>query len=146
MVPSSPKISKADVLTGNKKNAEFFSDFKTSFKTTPYGNQLIKIKNEEAVKQSLKNLILTNGGERLFQPNLGSGLTNMLFELNFEDNIGLIKRFVENCADNCEPRVQIQEVDIDNTTNENSVVLMVKFNTINNPEPIILDVVLKRVR
>lgn len=143
---SSPRITKADVLTGAKKKTEFFSDFKTSFRTTPYGNQLIKVTNEEAVKQSLKNLILTNTGERLFQPNLGSNISNMLFELNLEDNIDLIRKFIENCAELCEPRVYILDVYINNNLDESTVSLSVIFQVINNPEPITLDVVLKRVR
>lgn len=161
MVSSSPRITKADVLTGARKKVEFFSDFKTSFKTTPYGNQLVKVSNEEAVKQSFKNLLLTNRGERLFQPNLGSDITTLLFELNWEDNIGLIKDFIENCADNCEPRVNLLDVIVNgqsymdlegvavNTTapsDDHTINLSVIFQIINNPEPITLDIVLKRVR
>ena len=160
MVSSSPRITKADVLTGARKKTEFFSDFKTSFRTSPYGNQLIKVTNEEAVKQSLKNLILTNRGERLFQPVLGSDITNMLFELNWEDNFDLIKTFIQNCADNCEPRVNIVDVVISDQSSlqnngysysstpddEHNVALTIVFQVINNPEPITLDLVLKRVR
>lgn len=143
---SSPRITKADVLTGARKKTEFFSDFRNSFKTTPYGNQLVKVVNEEAVKQSLKNLILTDPGERLFQPNLGSGLRSMLFELNLSDEIELIRKFIQNCADNCEPRVNIVSIDLNNEKDENAISLSIVFQVINNPEPVTLDVVLKRVR
>jgi len=161
MVSSSPRITKADVLTGAKKKVEFFSDFKTSFKTTPYGNQLIRVSNEEAVKQSFKNLLLTDRGERLFQPNLGSDINTILFELNWSDNIGLIKDFIQNCADNSEPRVNLLDVIINGQSymdlqgvafvssppiDEHTINLSVIFQIINNPEPITLDIVLKRVR
>jgi len=100
--------------------------------------------------------LLTNRGERLFQPVLGSDLNNLLFELNWKDNLDLVKKFIENCADNCEPRVNVLDVVINGQglesytssalEDEHTISLTVIFNVINNPEPINLDIVLKRVR
>ena len=72
-------ITRADTFTESKKKIEFFSDFTNSFAKTPFGDQLGKLTNERSVSQSLKNLILTNLGERLFQPFVGSNVNAILF-------------------------------------------------------------------
>ena len=63
-------VTRADTLTGTKKQREFFSDFVTSFSKTPLGDQLGRVTNEQSVKRSIRNLLLTDPGERFFRPNL----------------------------------------------------------------------------
>lgn len=140
-------ITRADSLTGTTKQKDFFSDFLTSFAKTPLGNQLGKVTNEQSVNQSLRNIIKTNLGERLFQPLIGSDVYNILFENNTPENISLLELFIENAIRNSETRVNLVQVIVDTEImDENSVEISLIYNLINNPEPITLTILLKRVR
>lgn len=140
-------LSRADYLTGTSKQRDFFSDFVTSFAKTPYGNQLGRVTNVDSVNQSLRNLIKTNLGERLFQPLIGSDINNLLFEHNSAQNVDVIELFIENMIRNSEPRANLIKTDIvRDPSDENSIQISIVYNLINNPEPIDLTILLKRVR
>lgn len=139
--------TRADTLTGTKKQLEFFSDFLTSFAKTPFGNQIARVTNEQSVNQSLRNLIKTNLGERLFQPLIGSDVYNALFEHNLYENTHMIEMFIENTIKNNEPRANLVKTTVNpDVSDENTVEVSILYTLINNPEPITLTVLLKRVR
>jgi phage baseplate assembly protein W len=140
------RITRAQTLTGEKRKTEFYSDFLSSFAKTPIGNQLAKVTNERSINQSLKNIILTDLGERLFQPNLGSNVRALLFESNLESNLTAIEFYISNAIALSEPRVNLIEVNLQVGNNDNEVVVNIVYNTINNPETIIFEYILKRVR
>lgn len=140
-------ITRADTFTGSKKQIEYFSDFLTSFAKTPIGNQLARVTNEQAVMQSLKNLIRTNLGERLFQPTVGSDVMATLFELNTDDARDSLELFISNTVENNEPRVNLVQTIINTDgINENQIEITLIYNLINNPEEQTLTLILKRVR
>lgn len=139
-------ISRAETLTGTTKIKENFSDFLTGFDMTPFGNQVGRVVNEKAVNQSLKNLIKTSLGERLFQPTIGSDVYAMLFENNIPEDVDLLELVIKNTIDNNEPRVNLLGVQIEEQSNENALEITIYYTLINNPEPITLTVLLKRVR
>jgi len=140
-------LTRADTFTGSKRQIEYFSDFLTSFAKTPIGNQLARVTNEQAVMQSLKNLIRTNLGERLFQPTVGSDVMATLFELNTDDARDSLEFFINNTVENNEPRVNLLQT-IVNTDgiNEHQIEITLIYNLINNPEEQTLTLILKRVR
>lgn len=140
------RVTRAQTLTLDSKKTEFFSDFLDSFAKTPVGNQLAKVVNERSINQSLKNIILTDLGERLFQPNLGSNIRAMLFENNVESNISALEYYVTQSIEINEPRVNLIGVEIQLGSSEHEIVINIVYNTINNPEPVIFEYVLKRVR
>ena len=72
--------SRADKFTQTQKKQVLFSDFLDNFDRVPFNNQLAKVTNENSVRQSITNLVLTNYGERLFQPNVGGNVNDSLFE------------------------------------------------------------------
>jgi phage baseplate assembly protein W len=154
-------LTRADTLTTTLKKQEYFSDFLNSFAFSPIGNNLGKVTNEHSIKQSLKNLIFTNLGERLFQPNIGSNVFNSLFEPNIysDDTVAntkdsyknyfpgsTIEFNIKNTIKFNEPRVNLLEVNVTPTDNDNSLQVNIIFCLINNPEPITLNFLLKRVR
>ena len=57
-----------------------FKDLSITFKKHPVTDDLVTVKDKSAVAQSIKGLLLTRRGERPFQPDLGSGLQDLLFE------------------------------------------------------------------
>jgi phage baseplate assembly protein W len=139
-------ITRADTFTESKKKIEFFSDFTNSFAKTPFGDQLGKLTNERSVSQSLKNLILTNLGERLFQPFVGSNVNAILFENNTEDTLNNLEFYIQNTIENNEPRVNLIQVLVNSGYGENSISITIVYNLINNPEPVSFSFFLKRVR
>ena len=87
-----------------------FQDLSMSFQVNPLNYDLISLKNEAAIARSLRNLVLTSKGERLFNQNLGSGVNRLLFDnvdfLSADD----IETEIENVINNYEPRVRLIEV------------------------------------
>jgi phage baseplate assembly protein W len=140
-------LTRADLLTSsNTKKIEFFSDFLNSFAKTPYGNQLGRLTNEKSVNQALKNLIMTNLGERLFQPFVGSNVYDYMFEPNLKQYFSSLESYIENTIKLNEPRVNAQEITVSEGIDEHSIQIKIVYNLINNPAPITLDFLLKRVR
>jgi phage baseplate assembly protein W len=140
-------VTRADSFTESTKKIEFFSDFVDSFAKSPFGNQLGRVTNEKAVNQSLKNLIMTNLGERPFQPYIGSDVMATLFENNTYEALTTLQLYVQNCIQNNEPRVNLIDVQIySDPYNENEVEVTIIYNLINNPSPINFTLLLKRVR
>lgn len=89
-----------------------FKDISMSFQINPLTYDLIAIKNETAIARSLRNLVLTNKGERFFDANLGSRVNNLLFE-NLDDiTASSVRDEIENVINNYEPRVELISVEV----------------------------------
>ena len=87
-----------------------FKDISLSFQVNPLNYDLIGIKNETAIARSIRNLVLTQPGERFFNQNLGSKVNRSLFE-NIDDiSASVIKDEIENTIKNYEPRVSLIDV------------------------------------
>lgn len=138
--------TRAESLTGATRNKEFFSDFSSTFAKTPFGGDLARITNERAVNQSLKNLIFTDLGERLFQPFIGSDVRASLFNNNTPVNLNLLELQIRTTIENNEPRVILIDVKVEDGLNEHEVYITIVYALINNPEEITLNIILKRVR
>ena len=97
-----------------------FKDISMSFEANPLNNDLIGVKNDTAIARSIRNLVLTNPGERFFNPNLGSRVYESLFDNVDEISASSIKDEIEETIINYEPRVKLQSVkvnpDYDNHT------------------------------
>ena len=96
-----------------------FKDLSVTFKKHPVTDDLIVVKDKAAIMQSISNLLLTNKGERLFQPQLGSGLQTALFEPMDFGTAAIIKNEVRECLSKYEPRIRVNVVrcDIDYQNN-----------------------------
>jgi phage baseplate assembly protein W len=138
--------TRAETLTVNKRKTEYYSDFTRNFLKTPVGNQLVKIVNNDSIQQALKNLILTNLGERLFQPYIGSNVLSTLFENNYTENYSELEFFIQNTIDNNEPRVNVLDIVVESGQSENEISVTIVYNTINNAEPVTFNLILKRIR
>jgi phage baseplate assembly protein W len=140
------RLTRAQTLIGTNRKTEYFSDFVTSFAKTPVGDQLSRVVNEKSIFQSLKNLILTNLGERPFQPFIGSDVYRMLFENKYPEDLSDIEFYIQNTIENNEKRVNLIGVEVTSGENEHEIKVLIVFNTINNPEETTFEYVLKRVR
>jgi phage baseplate assembly protein W len=143
------RLTRAQVLTSssNNRRVEYFSDFNTNFSLTPVGDQLARVTNDKSIIQSLRNLIFTRPGERLFNPNFGCYLTDLLFEHNLPEVITIGEKYVRDAIEEYEPRVELLQVSISSSeTNVHEAYITLRFRTINNEEPKTVTFLLKRVR
>lgn len=123
-----------------------FRDLDLNFTIHPIRKDVNIHKNEFAIINSVKNLILTNHYERPFQPELGSNIRRLLFE-NVDSIIAAqIEREIEETILNFEPRVQISKVTAVASPDENRYGIEMEFFVINNPNPITIDFFLERIR
>lgn len=139
-------VTRAETISGNRKKTEEFSDFIDSFAVTPIGNQLGRVTNEKAVTQSIKNLVLTSFGERLFQPYIGCHVNDLLFENNDGAIVEDIRYHIQKTIEINEPRAYILEVSVFDTYDPNEIQINIIYSLINNPTPISVNLTLKRVR
>jgi len=138
-------VTRADRNTSTAKKQEYFSDFLDSFAVSPVGGELGKVVNERSVTQSIKNLIMTSLGERLFQPTVGSNIYNSLFEFNDNLTNASIEFNIANTLKYNEPRCNLISVNV-SSTDDYSLQVTITYALINNPEPITINFMLKRVR
>lgn len=90
--------------------SRYFKDISMSFKVNPINYDLISVSNEAAISRSIRNLVLTNKGERPFEPEIGCNIQNSLFEnLDFVAAAS-IKSTITYTIETYEPRVNLQEV------------------------------------
>lgn len=134
------------IITPLAKKQEIYADFHTDFTLSPVNFDLARKTNEEAVKQSLKTLLLTDKGERLFQPGLGSNIRRLLFE-NFDPaSIETAKQEISALIRFNEPRCNLIGVDILTGYDDNTAVINIVFNVINRETPVSFDITLTRIR
>ena len=89
-----------------------FKDISMSFEANPLNNDLIGVKNDTAIARSIRNLVLTNPGERFFNPNLGSRVYESLFDNVDEISASSIKDEIEETIIKFEPRVRLEDVKV----------------------------------
>ena len=87
-----------------------FKDLSVTFTKHPVSADLVQVKDKAAVVQSISNLLLTNKGERPFQPELGCDLRNMLFEPLDYATSAQIKSVVAEVINKYEPRVKVVNI------------------------------------
>lgn len=89
-----------------------FSDIDFNMGLNPLTGDVSRKTNDQAVKQSLKNLILTSYYERPFRSNIGSPIKSIMFE-PITPLLGvMLKKAVEQTVTNFEPRIELQKVDV----------------------------------
>ena len=107
-----------------------YADLPLSFAIHPNTKDLTSLKDIDAVKQSVKNLVLTNFTERPFQPRLGSGVTGLLFENADPFTQMAIKDEILRVLEEYEPRVNGVAVNVIDESERNSYQINIQFNVI----------------
>jgi phage baseplate assembly protein W len=134
------------VITPLRKKLSLFSDLHKDMTQNPLTEDLSLKRDEEAVKESIKNLILTNRGERLMQPLIGGNVQAMLFENNTPAIIKLIQEQIKTAIREYEPRATLIDVIVRSSIDESTVEVDVYFYINNVVEPISVTVFLERIR
>jgi phage baseplate assembly protein W len=134
------------MATTNIDSTRNYIDLDLNFMIHPIRKDINTHKAENAVINSVKNLILTNHFERPFQPEVGSNIRRMLFENVDVILAAQIEREIEETINNFEPRVQISSIIATPALDENGYRVIMEFFVINNPDPIKINFFLERIR
>jgi hypothetical protein len=140
-------MSRADKYSLEQKKTEIYSDFLNSFDLNPVTGFLARLTNEESVKQSVKNLMLTSIGERFYNTSKGSKIRNSLFD-NFDPtNLELIKMQASEVLQAYEPRARVHAIRLNEDLDRNAYNITFVFSIINIPDQTFdLTINVKRVR
>ena len=122
------------------------SDLDLSFVPNPMTGDINPIKDIEAIKNSVKNLISTNFQERPFQPEIGSGIRGLLFELADPITMHDIEMAITRTIENFEPRVIVQNVEIGDDVDNNAYNVSITFQILATEQIGTATIILERLR
>ena len=130
----------------SSRNSRSFRDIDLDFNRNSVTNDINVVENVVAVKRAVRNLVQTNFYERPFQPELGCGVRQLLFE-NFTPLTKVfLERKIEEVLLNYEPRIDLQNVAVDDDQDGNRLVVDIYFYVVGVPGPQQVHVFLQRVR
>ncbi len=107
-----------------------FKDISLSFNRHPVTNDVISLKNEDAIKKSVVNLVRTKVGERFFNSLLGSNVENYFFELADSGIVTPLEDEIKNVIRNFEPRVSLRRVDVQLYLDQNELNVVIVYDII----------------
>ena len=125
--------------------SQLYRDVDLSFTARPNG-EIYKKNDAAAVKQAIKNLLLTNHFEKPFLPLYGGNLRDLLFELADEGIEGNIISNITRAIEAYEPRAQIVDIEVNNQADYNSIGVTVQFRIVNTDQTVIFTTTLTRLR
>lgn len=123
-----------------------FSDIDFGFKRNPLTGDIARKTDDNSIKQSLKNLILTEFYERPFNSTLGSPIRNILFEPVTPLLGVLIKKAIEQVVNNFEPRVELDSVNVALVNDDNSVNITLYYRILGTQALQAFNIILERTR
>ena len=112
-----------------------FKDINLSFKRHPVTNDVIAIRDEDAIKRSVKNIIFTILGEKPFLPLFGSVINQSLFDLNTNLNEIRISDEIKQSLLNYEPRIDNTEVTVSVYPESNELNCIIQYDIVGIPAP-----------
>lgn len=128
------------------QNTGGYSDLDLSFNQHPVTGDLMVTKGDMSVIKSFKNLILYNHYEKPFNPQFGSNIQKLLFELITPFTAVAIEKEIEYVIKNYEPRVVLESVQVSANYDENGYEISIKFFIENLTDPFTADFILTRLR
>ena len=112
-----------------------FKDINLSFKRHPVTNDVVTIRDEDAIKRSVKNIIFTILGEKPFEPNFGSVINDSLFELDTSLNQVRISDEIIQSLNSYEPRIDNIDVTVTVAPDTNEMNCTVQYDITGIPAP-----------
>ena len=111
------------------------NDINLSFKRHPVTNDVVVIRDEDAIKRSVKNIIFTILGEKPFEPNFGSVINESLFDLNRSLNEIRVGDEISASLRNYEPRISDIDVTVTVAPDTNEMNCTVQYEIVGLPTP-----------
>ena len=127
------------------QNREFV-DLDLNFKKNPITKDVISKKGQNAIKQSIKNLVLTRIGEKLFSPTIGSYVYNLLFDNIVPETTIALQTSIEDVINTYEPRAIVNQVIVQPDSDNNGYLIVLIVSFVNSPEPTAVEFFLERLR
>jgi phage baseplate assembly protein W len=128
------------------RSTRLFSDIDLNFTAHPVTKDITRRFDENAIKASLRNLLLTRNFERPFHSEIGSPIRALMFELPGPMFDVMLQRAIIDVINNFEPRIEIIDVLINDASDLNAVYVTLEFKIVNTERPITLDLALERTR
>ena len=113
-----------------------FRDISLSFSRHPVTNDILILKNEDAIKKSVVNLIRTRIGERFFNNLLGTSVDNSLFELNGLEVSTILDEEIKTVLSNFEPRIVVNDVIVESMEDSNELNVKISYDIVGLPFPL----------
>ena len=107
-----------------------FKDISMSFEVNPINDDLIAVKNRTAIARSIRNLVLTVPGERFFNEDLGSRVSEILFDNLDEISASAIRDEIEETIIKYEPRVKLEDVKVKPNYDNNEFDVTITYDII----------------
>jgi len=112
-----------------------FKDISLSFSRHPVTNDILILKNEDAIKKSVINLVRTRIGERFFNNLLGTSVDNSLFELNGQEVSTILDEEIKTVLSNFEPRIVVRDVIVESIEDSNELNVKISYDIVGIPFP-----------
>ncbi len=112
-----------------------FKDINLSFKRHPVTNDVVTIRDEDAIKRSVRNIIFTILGEKPFEPNFGSVINESLFDLNTNLSEVRVSDEIRSSLLNYEPRISNIDVTVTVAPDTNEMNCTVQYDITGIPAP-----------
>lgn len=123
-----------------------YSDIDLNFSRNPVTNDVSILQDAASIKAAVKNLILTDAGERPFNPTLGSSIRGLLFEPASPIIASELEARIRNVLRNFEPRIKILQVDIVVVFDRNEFEVTIGFRMTGDTRTTLVPITLKRLR
>ena len=115
------------------KVSRSFKDISFNFSINPVTKDIVVLKNEEAIKQSVKNLVLTKVNERPFNPTIGTDTTSYLFELHTKVSANALIEEIEKVLIDNEPRIRLERLEVDANADSNGFEVYIEYLIVGLP-------------
>lgn len=107
-----------------------FKDISMTFQSNPLNDDLIALKNANAIARSVRNIVMTIPGERFFQPSFGSGVNRVLFNNMDEISASILEDEIRNSIRNYEPRVRLRSLKVQANFDNNAFDTVITYDII----------------
>ena len=112
-----------------------FKDINLSFKRHPVTNDVLTVRDEDAIKRSVKNIIFTIIGEKPFEPDFGSVINDSLFDLSTNLSEIRVSDEIRQSLSNFEPRIENIEINVTVVPDSNELNCTVQYDIVGLPSP-----------
>ena len=112
-----------------------FKDISLSFSRHPVTNDIVVLKNEDAIKKSVVNLCRTKLNERFFNELLGTKIEDSLFDLNNNDIASVLETEIETLLENYEPRITLNDISVKAQQDNNDLYIRIGYLITGLPFP-----------
>lgn len=123
-----------------------FSDLDLDFIAHPTTGDIVKKKGNDAIKRSLRNLILTNFYDRPFRHSIGSNAQKLLFENANHLTANFLTDSIREVIKKFEPRIILLGIDTNFDYDNNGYNVTITYSIVNRPEPLVTTIFLERIR